>query len=132
MSVNDPISDLICRITNAQQARLCYTSISLSKIKRKILDVLQQEGYIAGYETVVSEDGKQSLKVALRYEQGKPIIKEFKRSSKPGRRLYTKASDMKKCYNGLGINIISTSKGIMADYAAKQENIGGEIICSVF
>jgi len=132
MSVTDPISDLICRINNAQTAKLNYTDISVSKIKRCIVDVLKQEGYISKYEDVTCALGHKQIRVFLRYDGGKAVIKEFKRVSKPGRRFYSSIKDLKKHYGGLGVTILSTPKGILADHDAKMQNVGGEVICSLF
>ena len=133
MSFTDPIADMITRIRNAQLRTLSTVSIPNSKLRAKILDVLKQEGYIANYKTLSdSKNKKESLLVDLKYSNGLPVIKEIARVSKPGRRIYTKADSIPRIQNGLGIAIVSTSKGIMSDNDARAENIGGEIICRVF
>ena len=131
MSFIDPIGDMITRIRNAQLRALNNVAIPSSKFRARILDVLKQEGYISNYKTM-SENKKESLLVDLKYSNGLPVIKEIKRVSKPGRRVYARASSIPKVQNGLGMVIISTSKGIMTDNDARNKNIGGELICRVF
>lgn len=128
--LTDPIADMLTRIRNGQSARLAYIELYSSKFLTSILKVLKEEGFISDYE--VSDEVKPVLKVYLKYMHGKPVIKEIKRESKPGRRVYTSISNLKKFYNGLGIRILSTSKGVMSDHQARKENVGGELICSVF
>ena len=132
MSFVDPIGDMITRIRNAQMRALNKVSIPNSKFRAKILDVLKQEGYISNYKLLSDTKNKNSLVVDLKYYNGMPVIKEIKRVSKPGRRIYAKASSIPKIQNGLGLAIVSTSKGIMSDTDARTKNIGGEIICRVF
>ena len=131
MAFVDPIGDMITRIRNAQMRLLNKVIIPSSKFRVKILDVLKQEGYISNYK-IVSDKNKNSLLVDLKYNNGLPVIKDIKRVSKPGRRIYAKASSIYKIQNGLGLAIISTSKGVMSDNDARVKNIGGEIICRVF
>ena len=131
MSFADPIGDMITRIRNAQLRALSNVSIPSSKFRVKILEVLKQEGYIANYK-ISLEEKKETLQVDLKYNNGLPVIKEIKRVSKPGRRIYAKASSIPKIQNGLGLEIVSTSMGIMSDNDARTKNIGGEIICRVF
>ena len=131
MSFVDPIGDMITRIRNAQLRALNNVTIPSSKFRARILDVLKQEGYIANYK-ISSDNKKESLLVDLKYSNGLPVIKEIKRVSKPGRRIYAKAGSIEKIQNGLGVAIVSTSMGIMSDNDARTKNIGGEIICSVF
>ena len=131
MSFVDPIGDMITRIRNAQLRALNNVTIPSSKFRARILDVLKQEGYIANYK-ISSDNKKESLLVDLKYSNGLPVIKEIKRVSKPGRRIYAKAGSIKKIQNGLGLAIVSTSMGIMSDNDARTKNIGGEIICRVF
>ena len=132
MSFTDPISDMITRIRNAQLRSLNTVTIPNSKFRAKILDVLKEEGYIANYKTSSKEKNSKFLLVDLKYNNGIPVIKEISRVSKPGRRIYTKADSIPKIQNGLGIAIVSTSKGIMTDNDARSKKIGGEIICRVF
>ena len=132
MTLVDPIGDMITRIRNAQMRLLNNVKIPNSKFRAKILDVLKQEGYISDYKTIADEKNKNFLFVNLKYNEGLPVIKEIKRVSKPGRRIYAKADSISKIQNGLGLAIVSTSKGIMTDNDARTKNIGGEIICKVF
>ena len=132
MSFSDPIADMIARIRNAQLRVLHTVSIPNSKFRARILDVLKEEGFIADYKYVEENKSKGSLVVNLKYTNGSPVIKEIRRVSKPGRRIYTKADSLPKIQNGLGIAIVSTSMGIMSDSNARSKNIGGEIICRVF
>ena len=132
MTLADPIGDMITRIRNAQMRALHTVIIPSSKFREKILEILKQEGYIANYKIQVDKKNKNSLLVDLKYFNGTPVIKEIKRVSKPGRRIYAKANSISKIQNGLGLAIVSTSIGIMSDNDARQKNVGGEIICRVF
>ena len=133
MSFADPIGDMITRIRNAQMRALENVSIPNSKFRARILDVLKNEGYISNYKLLPdSKTNKESLIVDLKYSNGSPVIKEIKRVSKPGRRIYAKADSIAKIQNGLGLAIVSTSIGIMSDNDARTKNVGGEIICRVF
>ena len=132
MTFADPVGDMITRIRNAQMRLLNNVRIPGSKFREKILNVLKQEGYISDYKLQSYKKNKSSLVVDLKYHNGSPVIKEIKRISKPGRRIYAKADSIEKIQNGLGLAIISTSMGIMSDNDARTKNIGGEIICRVF
>ena len=132
MTFVDPIGDMITRIRNAQMRLLNNVKIPGSKFREKILDVLKQEGYIADYKSLSDSSNKGSLSVDLKYNNGLPVIKEIKRVSKPGRRVYVRATSIPKIQNGLGLAIVSTSIGIMSDNDARSKNVGGEIICKVF
>ena len=132
MSFVDPIGDMISRIRNAQMRLLNKVEIPGSKFRAKILDVLKQEGFISGYKFSSGPNKHSFLYVDLKYSDGTPVIKEIKRISKPGRRIYARASSIPKVQNGLGVAVVSTSKGIMSDTDARNHNIGGEIICRVF
>ena len=132
MSLTDPISDMIARIRNAQLRTLNTVSIPNSKFRARILDVLKEEGYISDYKPSSKEKNNKFLLVDLKYHNGIPVIKEISRVSKPGRRIYSKAESIPKIQNGLGIAIVSTSKGIMTDNDARLKKMGGEIICKVF
>ena len=132
MTFADPIGDMITRIRNAQMRLLNNVNIPGSKLRAKILDVLKREGYISDYKFSSGPNKHGSLSVDLKYSNGSPVIKEIKRISKPGRRIYARASSIPKIQNGLGLAIVSTSKGIMSDSDARNKNIGGEIICRVF
>ena len=132
MAFVDPIGDMITRIRNAQMRSLSSVKIPGSRFRASILDVLKKEGYISDYKFLTDAKDKNSLSVSLKYDNGNPVIKEIKRVSKPGRRIYAKADSIPIIQNGLGLAIVSTSKGIMSDNDAKNKNIGGEIICRVF
>ena len=133
MSVVDSISDLITRIRNGQMARKKTVDSPMSRGREDLLKVLLNEGYIRGYTIVESDNEKHKiLRIELKYFEGKPVICEIKRISKPGRRVYTSINDLPLVRNGLGINILSTSKGVMSDVEARKQSVGGEIICSVF
>ena len=132
MAFVDPIGDMITRIRNAQLRLLSNVKIPSSKFRAKILDVLKQEGYISNYKLLSDSNKKSSLSVALKYNNGIPVIKEIKRISKPGRRIYARAENITKIKNGLGLAIVSTSIGVMSDNEARIKNVGGEIICRVF
>jgi len=132
MAFVDPISDMITRIRNAQMRSLNNVKIPSSKFRIKILDVLKQEGYISDYKLLSDSKNIDSLSVNLKYNNGLPVIKEIKIVSKPGRRIYARADSIPRIQNGLGLAIVSTSKGVMTDNEARSQNIGGEIICRVF
>ena len=132
MTFVDPIGDMITRIRNAQMRMLSNVKIPASKFRAKILDVLKKEGYISDYKIINDSKNIESLSVDLKYSNGLPVIKEINRVSKPGRRIYAKAESIPKIQNGLGVAIVSTSKGVMSDVEARKANLGGEIICKVF
>ena len=132
MTLVDPIGDMLTRIRNGQMRSLNKINIPFSNFRLKILEVLKKEGYIIDFNI---DNGKQKIKflsVDLKYYEGQPVIKEIKRVSKPGRRVYSKATSIPKVLNGLGLAILSTSKGVMSDSDAIKKNLGGEIICKVF
>jgi small subunit ribosomal protein S8 len=132
MTIMDPIGDMFTRIRNGQLRLLPKVEIPSSKFRLKILEVLKTEGFIVSYHIEKKEKNKVSLIVDLKYYEGTPVIREIKRVSKPGRRVYSSATSIPKIQNGLGLAIISTNKGIMSDIDARKNNIGGEIICRVF
>ena len=132
MTLVDPIGDMISRIKNAQMRQLNKVIIPNSKFRSKILDVLKQEGYISDFKFVSETKNKGTLLVDLKYSNGSPVIKEIKRISKPGRRVYSRATSIPRVMNGLGLAILSTPKGVMSDVEARKNNVGGEIICRVF
>lgn len=132
MTITDPISDMLTRIRNAHRAKKQCVNIPASKEKEAILSVLQSEGYIRGFSRSNIRPGIDMINVELKYYEGNPVITTIERKSKPGRRVYVAVSDIKPIANGLGINILSTSQGIMSDVQARQLNMGGELICSVF
>ena len=132
MTLVDPIGDMFTRIRNGQMRSLRSVNIPASKFRSKILEILKTEGYINSFFLESSENNKKVIKVNLKYYEGTPVIKEIKRISKPGRRVYSRATSIPKIQNGLGMAIISTSQGVMSDIEARKNNIGGEIICKVF
>jgi small subunit ribosomal protein S8 len=132
MAISDPLGDMLTRIRNAQMRRRPKVSTPASRLRVRVLDVLQEEGYINGYARIDHTGGKSELEIELRYHNGEPAIKEIERVSKPGRRVYSPVSDIPTVANGLGVAIISTPKGVMSDTRAREENVGGEILCNVF
>src|SRR5271165_1477471 len=132
MAVTDPIGDLITRIRNAQARNKSKVSTPGSSLRVRVLDVLKSEGYIRGYASVAHDDGRSELEIELKYFDGAPVIREISRVSKPGRRVYASVKALPRINNGLGISILSTPKGVMADHEARDANVGGEIICTVF
>ena len=132
MPVNDPIGDLLTRIRNSQMRRRPKLTTPASKLRVRVLEVLTEEGYIRGFARVDGNDGSAEIDVELKYNDGKPAIREIKRISKPGRRVYSAAKDIPGVANGLGVAILSTPKGVLADWKAREENVGGEVLCSVF
>ena len=132
MSMSDPLGDMLTRIRNAQHAKLALTSCQHSGVRQSVCDVLQDEGYIRGYKVVELEGNKKEIQIELKYDEGQPVIRELKRLSKPGRRMYSKIADLQPFHNGLGIKIISTPRGVMPDYKARNENVGGEVLCQVY
>ena len=131
MSMNDPLGDLLTRIRNAQMRSKSKVSSPNSRLRESVLEVLKTEGYIRGY-AVVEKDGRSELEVELKYFDGEPVIREIERVSKPGRRVYTSVRNLPRINNGLGVAIVSTPKGVMADHDAREANVGGEILCTVF
>jgi small subunit ribosomal protein S8 len=130
--VNDPIGDLLTRIRNGQAARLTSVKCPTSKQRVNLLEVLKSEGYIRGYLTEKATTGLEELVIELKYAEGLPAIREISRVSKPGRRVYSKIKDVPRVYNGLGISILSTPRGVLSDKAAREANVGGEVLCRVF
>lgn len=132
MAVNDPLGDMLTRIRNAQLRRRPKVSTPASNIRARVLDVLAEEGYIRGYTRIEQKGSHPEFEIELKYFNGQPAIKEIRRVSTPGRRVYSPVRDLKSVANGLGVSILSTPKGVMSDSRAKEENVGGEIICNVF
>jgi len=132
MSMNDPLGDMLTRIRNAQMRRKGKVSTPGSRLRAHVLDVLQQEGYIRGYSTTDYGNGRTEFEIELKYYEGEPVIRTIQRISKPGRRVYSAVNNMPRVANGLGITIISTPKGVMADHIAREQNVGGEVLCRVF
>ena len=132
MTLTDPIGDMFSRIRNGQMRSLHSIDVPSSNFRRNILEILKNEGFIKDYYIEKSENNKINLKVNLKYYEGDPVIKEIKRISKPGRRVYSRATSIPRVMNGLGLAILSTPKGVMTDTEARKNNIGGEIICRIF
>ena len=132
MSVTDPLGDMLTRIRNAQMRRKSKVSTPGSRLRGHVLDVLKDEGYIRGYSTTDFGNGRTEFEIELKYHDGAPVIREIERVSKPGRRVYAAVDAMPRVANGLGITIVSTPKGVMADHAAREANVGGEVLCKVF
>mgnify|MGYP006280646627 CR=1 FL=1 len=130
--MNDPIGDMLTRIRNAQMRGKSTVVTPASKLRAWVLDVLADEGYIRGYEKGTDERGHPTLEIALKYFDGTPVIRELKRVSKPGRRVYLGVKDLPQVRQGLGVSIVSTPKGVMSDAAARSANVGGEVLCTVF
>ncbi|MBW6506141.1 MAG: 30S ribosomal protein S8 [Rhodobacteraceae bacterium] len=132
MSMNDPIGDMLTRIRNAQMRGKSTVATPASKLRAWVLDVLAGEGYIRGYEKTTGADGHPEIVISLKYFEGTPVIREIKRVSKPGRRVYASVKEIPTVRNGLGLSIVSTPKGVMTDAAARTANVGGEVLCTVF
>jgi small subunit ribosomal protein S8 len=130
--MNDPLGDLLTRIRNAQERRRPKVSSPASNLRVRVLEVLAAEGYIRGYTRIDHKNGLSELEIELKYSNGQPAIREIKRVSKPGRRVYKAVRDLSTVANGLGVAILSTPKGVMSDSRAREENVGGEILCNVF
>ena len=131
MSMNDPLGDMLTRIRNAQMRHKSTVRSPASKIRRWVLDVLQAEGYIRGYEEV-TEDGHPEIEISLKYFDGQPVIRELRRVSTPGRRVYSGVKEIPQVRQGLGVAIVSTPRGVMSDAQARTANVGGEVLCTVF
>ena len=132
MSITDPLGDMLTRIRNAQLRGHTSCSTPASKLRGWVLDVLQDEGYIRGYSRVEQEGAKPAFEIELKYHEGEPVIQKIQRVSKPGRRVYSSVKELMPVRNGLGISIISTPKGVMSDALARQNNVGGEVLCQVY
>lgn len=132
MAISDPIGDMLTRIRNAQMRRMSKVSSPGSSLRVRVLDVLQSEGYIRGYSSTEFGNGRTELEIELKYAEGQPVIRQISRVSKPGRRVYASVANMPRIANGLGTVILSTPKGVMADHQAREENVGGEVLCQIF
>jgi len=130
--MNDPIGDMLTRIRNASMRGKSTVRTPASKLRGWVLDVLADEGYIRGYEKATDERGHPALEISLKYYEGEPVIRELKRVSKPGRRVYMAVNDIPQVRQGLGVSIVSTPKGVMSDANARTNNVGGEVLCTVF
>ena len=132
MSASDPIGDLLTRIRNAQERGKSKVSSPASRLRERVLEVLQHEGFIRGFTTVAHGGGEAEIEIELKYFDGAPVIRELQRVSKPGRRVYASVETLPTVFNGLGISILSTPKGVMSDAEARTQNVGGEVLCTVF
>lgn len=132
MSMTDPLGDMLTRIRNGQRANQTAIVSPASKLRMNVLEVLKREGYIRGYADEEVKPGFREIKIELKYHDGEPVIRELKRVSRPGRRVYAKIKDLPRIYDGLGISILSTPRGVMSDSEARANNVGGEVLCMVF
>jgi small subunit ribosomal protein S8 len=132
MALHDPLGDMLTRIRNAQMRKRDRVSTPGSSFRARVLDVLKDEGYIRGYSTTEFGNGRTEFDIELKYSEGGPAIREVSRVSKPGRRVYASVDALPRINNGLGIAIVSTPKGVMADHSAREQNLGGEVLCTVF
>jgi small subunit ribosomal protein S8 len=132
MTMTDPLGDMLTRIRNAQMRKKTRVSSPGSQLRRNVLDVLQSEGYIRGYATVDFDNGRSEIDIELKYYDGTPVIREAQRVSRPGRRVYASVKNIPRVNNGLGVSILSTPKGVMSDSEARDQNVGGEVLCRVF
>lgn len=130
--MNDPVGDMLTRIRNSSMRGKSTVETPASKLRAWVLDVLADEGYIRGYEKVTGADGHPALEISLKYFEGAPVIRELKRVSKPGRRVYMGVKEIPQVRNGLGVSIVSTPKGVMSDANARAANVGGEVLCTIF
>jgi small subunit ribosomal protein S8 len=132
MSLSDPLGDMLTRIRNGQKAGKATIVSPASKLRTNVLEVLKREGYIRGYQRDGAEDGGRELRIELKYHEGHPVIRDIARISRPGRRVYSKVDELPRVFNGLGISILSTPRGVMSDNEARAANVGGEVLCRVF
>lgn len=132
MAMTDPLGDMLTRIRNGQRAGKSAVTAPASKLRSHVLDVLQREGFIRGYSEYDVRAGIKEIRIELKYHEGEPVIREINRVSKPGRRVYYKIKDLPKVYDGLGIAILSTPRGVLSDGEAREANVGGEVLCKVF
>ncbi|MGI9416779.1 MAG: 30S ribosomal protein S8 [Geminicoccaceae bacterium] len=130
MSLSDPLGDMLTRIRNGQSAQKSAIASPASRLRKNVLEVLKREGYIRGFSQ--TDEGHKELSIELKYHNGEPVIKELRRVSKPGRRVYSGVKDLPRIYNGLGIAILSTPRGVMSDAEAREAHVGGEVLCTVF
>ena len=132
MTMSDPLGDMLTRIRNAQMRKTAKVSTPGSRLRQNVLDVLKAEGYIRGYSTVDFSNGRSEFEIELKYFDGQPVIRDIERVSRPGRRVYASVKNIPRVQNGLGVSIISTPKGVMSDAEARDQNVGGEVLCRVF
>lgn len=132
MTMSDPLGDMLTRIRNGQKAQMKKITCPASSLRANVLKVLKDAGFIRDYKEQAAESGHKELVIELKYESGQPVIRELRRVSKPGRRIYTAAKEMPRFYSGLGLTIVSTPQGVMDDQQAREQNVGGEVLCQVF
>ncbi len=132
MSMSDTLGDMLTRIRNGQTTNKKVVDAPASRFRKNVLEVLKREGFIRNYEEKVTKPGINFFEIELKYYNGKPVITEIKRVSKPGRRVYSSIKNLKKTYNGLGISILSTPRGVMSDNEAREANVGGEVLCTIY
>src|SRR5437016_3860255 len=132
MTMSDPLGDMLTRIRNAQMRNSAKVSTPGSRLRQNVLDVLKSEGYIRGYSTADLANGRSEFEIELKYFDGQPVIRQIERVSRPGRRVYASVKTIPRVMNGLGVSIISTPKGVMSDAEARDQNVGGEVLCRVF
>jgi small subunit ribosomal protein S8 len=132
MAMTDPLGDMLTRIRNGQRARKDVITCPNSRLRANVLEVLKREGFIRGYSVAGVREGLSELTIELKYHEGDPVIREISRVSKPGRRVYSKIKELGRVYNGLGIAILSTPRGVLSDNEAREQNVGGEVLCQVF
>lgn len=132
MAINDPVGDMLTRIRNAQQRKRGTVATPGSKLRARVLDVLKAEGYIRDYASTDHGNGRTEFSIELKYYEGEPVIRRIERVSKPGRRVYASVGNTPRVADGLGVTILSTSQGVMADHEARERNVGGEVLCKVF
>jgi len=132
MAMSDPLGDMLTRIRNGQRTGKSKVNAPASKLRANVLEVLKREGYIRGYRTQEGGEGFSEVEIELKYNEGAPVIQEISRVSRPGRRVYSKIKELPRVYNGLGITILSTPRGVMSDQEARAANVGGEVLCRVF
>lgn len=132
MTMTDPLGDMLTRIRNAQMRKKSKVKTPASKLRGNVLDVLQREGFIRGYSKTEYDGGKSEFEIELKYYNGEPVIRSITRISKPGRRVYSSVKSIPTVANGLGVSILSTPRGVMSDHDARENNVGGEVLCSIF
>ena len=132
MAMSDPLGDMLTRIRNGQRTGKSKVRAPASKLRANVLEVLRREGYIRGFRTEAADSGLNEVEIELKYNDGSPVIQEISRVSRPGRRVYSKIKELPRFYNGLGITILSTPRGVMSDQEARAANVGGEVLCRVF
>ncbi len=132
MTMSDPLGDMLTRIRNGQRAKKSSVMAPASRLRSNVLDVLKREGFIRGFSERQVDTGIKEIQIELKYHEGEPVIREISRVSKPGRRVYSKIKDLSRVYDGLGISILSTPRGVLSDSEARDANVGGEVLCKVF